>query len=116
MSFKFYSNPSPTLPAIGANFAASGPYASYVLLTTISADAARMELTAENLSTSVAVMIFDDGSTPVGTVPPAGTATTMALAAAAVAGAPGGTFSEKFQGRVSVYGKLSTSQVAVFVR
>ena len=76
-----------TIPAIGANFAASGPYASYVLLGTVPADGARMELSAQNLSTSVALLILDDGSKPVGSVPAAGKATTMAMNEAAVAGA-----------------------------
>jgi hypothetical protein len=115
-TFKFYSNPALTLPAIGANFAASGPYASYVLLGTVPADAARQDLFAENHSTSVAVLVLDDGSTAVGSVPAAGKATTMALNAAAVAGGPGGIFAGKFQGRVQVYGALSTSQVAMYAR
>jgi hypothetical protein len=54
-AFHFFSNPALVLPAIGANFAASGPYASYVLLGTVPADGARMELSAQNLSTSVAL-------------------------------------------------------------
>jgi hypothetical protein len=116
MSKFFYSNPSLTLPAIGAPFAASGPYASYVLLSTVQADGVRMELSAQNLSTSVAVLVFDDGSTAVGSVPVAGKATTISLAAASVAGGVGGIFADKFQGRVQVYGALSTSQVAVYAR
>jgi hypothetical protein len=75
-----------------------------------------MELFAQNHSTSVAVLILDDGSTPVGSVPAAGKATTVALSAASVAGGVGGVFSDKFQGRVQVYGALSTSQVAVSAR
>jgi len=114
--FKFFSNPSLTLPAIGANFAASGPYASYVLLGTVPADGARRLLSAQNLSTAVALLILDDGTTASGSVPPAGKATTVALSAAAVAGGPGGVFADKFQGRVQVYGALSTSQVAVSAR
>jgi hypothetical protein len=110
----FYSNPSLTLPAIGAPFAASGPYASFVLLKSIPADGARQDLFAENNSTGVAVLVLDDGSTAVGSVPAAGKATTMALSAAAVAGGVGGIFADKFQGRVQVYGALSTSQVAVY--
>jgi hypothetical protein len=89
-TFKFFSNPALTLPAIGANFAASGPYANYVLLGTVPANGALMELFAENHSTSIAVLILDSGSTPVGSVPAAGTATTMALSAASVAGGVGG--------------------------
>ena len=116
MSFRYFSNPSLTLPAIGANFAASGPYASYVWLKTIPADAARMELAATNVRTSVALLILDDGTTAVGSVPIRGTATTSALSAAPVAGGAGGVFTEKFQGRVQCYGALSTSQVAIFAR
>jgi hypothetical protein len=115
-SFRFFSSPSLTLPAIGANFAASGPYASYVLLGTVPADGARRLLSAQNLSTAVALLILDDGTTASGSVPPAGKATTVALSAAAVAGGPGGVFADKFQGRVQVYGALSTSQVAVYAR
>ena len=112
----FFSNPALTLPAIGANFGTTGPYANYVLLSTVPADQARMELSAQNLSTSVAVLILDDGSTPVGSVPAAGKATTAALSAASVAGGVGGTFADKFQGRAQVYGALSTSQIAVNAR
>jgi ethanolamine utilization microcompartment shell protein EutS len=116
MSFRYFSNPALTLPAIGANFAASGPYASYVLLSTLPADGARMEVSAQNHSNAVALLILDDGSTAVGSVPPAGKATTIALTAAAAAGGAGGTFTDRFQGRIQLYGALSTSQVALSVR
>jgi hypothetical protein len=115
-TFKFFSNPALTLPAIGAPFAASGPYASYVLLKTVQADGVRMELSAQNLSTSVAVLILDDGSTASGSVPAAGKASTISLAAASVAGGVGGVYQDKFQGRVQAYGALPTSQVAVYAR
>jgi hypothetical protein len=115
-AFHFFSNPPALIPAIGANFGSSGPYANYVLLGTVPADAARQDLFAENHSTSVAVLILDDGSTAAGSVPASGKATTMALSAAAVAGGVGGVFADKFQGRVQVYGALSTSQVAVSAR
>jgi hypothetical protein len=116
VAFRYYSNPALTFPAIGANFAASGPYANYVLLTTIPADGARQELSVSNQSVSVAVLILDDGSTPVGSVPAAGKATTISLGAASVAGGPGGVFADKFQGRVQVYALSAAAQVAAFAR
>jgi hypothetical protein len=76
----------------------------------------RMELSAQNLSTSVAVLVLDDGSTAVGSVPAAGKATTMSLTAASVAGGVGGVFSDKFQGRVQVYGSTAGAQAAVYAR
>jgi hypothetical protein len=116
MSKFFFSNAALTLPPIGGNFAASGPYASYTLLSTVPADGAQMEISAENHSTAVALLILDDGTTPVGSVPAAGHATTISLSASGVAGGPGGTFTGKFNGRVSVYGATSTSQIALFAR
>jgi hypothetical protein len=106
-----------TLPAIGAAFGASGPYANYVLLTTIPADEARQLVQVQNFSTGLVVIVFDDGTTASGSVPAAGKATAISLAAAAVAGgAGGGVFSDRFQGRVQVYAPLSTAQVAAFAR
>jgi hypothetical protein len=116
MSFKFFSNPSLTLPAIGANFAASGPYSGYVLLGTVPADGVRQEVSAANLSTSVAVLVLDSGSTPVGSVPAAGAATTVALSAASTAGGPGGVYQDKFQGRMQIYGATASAQIAVCAR
>jgi hypothetical protein len=105
-----------TFPAIGANFAASGPYASFVLLTTIPADEGRQLVQVGNQSTSQVVLILDDGTTASGSVPAAGKASTISLAAAAVAGGPGGVYQDKFQGRVQVYAASAAAQVAAFAR
>jgi len=114
---KGYSNaPTVTLPAIGANFAASGPYASFLLLTTIPADEGRQLLRISNQSTAVVALVMDDGTTAVGSVPAATKATVESLSAAAVAGGPGGVYQDRFQGRVQVYAALSTAQVAVSAR
>jgi hypothetical protein len=110
------STTSVTLPAIGQPFAASGPYASYVLLTTIPADEARQELFIQNLSTAQIALILDDSTTAVGSVPAVGKATVMSLAAAGVAGGAGGLFSDRFQGRVQVYALSAAAQVAAFAR
>jgi hypothetical protein len=105
-----------TIPAIGAAFAASGPYASFVLLTTIPADEGRQLVQVQNLSTGLVAIVLDDGTTAVGAVPAAGKATVMSLSAAASAGGAGGTYQDKFQGRVQVYALSAAAQVAAFAR
>jgi hypothetical protein len=40
----------------------------------------------------------------------------MSLTAASVAGGVGGVFSDKFQGRVQVYGSTAGAQAAVYAR
>jgi hypothetical protein len=110
-----YSAHPPTIPAIGANFAASGPYASYVLLQTIPADSARQGIDIENLSGAQIAVVLDDGKTAAGSVPAAGKASVFALSGTAAA-QQGGSWSSCLQCRVQVYAPASTAQVAIFTR
>jgi hypothetical protein len=111
------STTSLTLPAIGAAaFPASGPYSGFVLLTTIPADEGRQRVQVGNMSTSLVVLVLDDGTTASGSVPAAGKASAVSLAAASTAGGPGGVYQDKFQGRVQVYAASAAAQVAAFAR
>jgi hypothetical protein len=112
-----YSANKPTLPAIGAAFGSSAPYANYVLLGTVPADQGRQFLSIQNLSTGLVVLVLDDGTTAVGSVPTATKATVESLAAASVAGGPGGgVYQDHFQGRVQIYAPSAAAQVAAFAR
>jgi hypothetical protein len=111
-----YSANKPALPAIGAAFAASGPYSGYLLLGTIPADQGRQFLSVSNQSAAQIALILDDGTTASGAVPAASKATVVSLAAASVAGGAGGVFNDHFQGRVQVYAPSAAAQVAAFAR
>lgn len=111
-----FSANEPTLPAIGAAFAASGVYTSFVLITTVPADQSRQSLHISNQSVAIIVLVLDDGTTATGSVPAATKATALSLAAAAAAGGQGGVYDDKFQGRVQVYAASSTAQVAIYAR
>lgn len=92
----------PALPNIGANFAASGPYASYVLVRTIGANSARNYVEINNTSGGQIVVIRDDGTAAVGAAPINGTI--FALAAGAGTAQQGaGWSSQTFRGRLQIY-------------
>lgn len=106
-----YSANAPALPNVGANFAASGPYASYVLIATAPASSARHKIEVENLSGAQIAIVRDDGTAANGSAPVS--ATVFALSGG-VAGGQGGTWnSDTFKGRVQVYAPSSTAQVSV---
>jgi hypothetical protein len=109
-----YSANKPTLPNIGANFAASGPYASYVLIATVAASPSRNNIDIENTSGAQIAIIRDDGTAANAAAPV--NASVFALGGGSSVGAQGGSWtSQTFKGRVSVYAPLSTAQVAIFV-
>jgi hypothetical protein len=110
---KDYSVNEPTIPAIGAAFAASGPYASFVLLGTVPADQGRQRLYIQNDSAAVVALVLDDGTTASGSVPAAGKASVVSLAAASAAGGQGGVFSNEFKGRVQIYGASGAQVTAL---
>jgi len=108
-----YSANQPTLPNVGSNFAASGPYASYVLLKTVWASN-YASVNVFNSSTSVIAVVVDDGIAATGSAPT--NATVFGLAVAAAAGGQGGTWTSQFdRGRIQVYGpSAGTAQVAIW--
>jgi len=109
-----YSANKPTLPNVGANFAASGPYASYVLIATVPASATRNNVDIENTSGAQIAIIRDDG-TAAGAAAPVN-ASVFALAGGSGAGAQGGAWSSQtFKGRLQIYSASSAAQVAVMV-
>ena len=109
-----YSANKPTLPNVGSNFAASGPYASYVLIATVPASTTRTIVDIENNSGAQIAIIRDDGTAANGTAPK--NASVFALAGGSGAGAQGGSWtSSSFFGRLQIYALSSTAQVAVWV-
>lgn len=109
-----YSANQPTLPNVGANFAASGPYASYVLIKTIPASAARNNVDIQNTSGAQIAVIRDDGTAGSGVAP--NNASVFALAGGSAAGAQGGAWSSQtFKGRLQIYAPSGAAQVAAMV-
>lgn len=109
-----FSANRPTLPNVGAAFAASGPYASYVLVATVPANANRANIDIENTSGAQIAVIRDDG-TAASAAPPAN-ASVFALAGGAAAGQQGGSWtSATFKGRLQIYALSAAAQVAVMV-
>jgi hypothetical protein len=107
-----YSTNKPTLPNVGANFAASGPYASYILITTVPASATRNSVDIENTSGAQIAIIRDDGTAAAAPV----NASVFALGGGSGAGAQGGAWSSQtFKGRLQIYSASSSAQVAVMV-
>ena len=107
-----YSANKPTLPNVGANFAASGPYASYVLIATAAASPSRLSIDVENTSGAQIAIVLDDGAASSGSAP--NNASVFALSAGSGAGAQGGSWvSQVEKGRVQVYAPASTAQVAI---
>ena len=107
-----FSANKPTLPNVGANFGASGPYANYVLIASISANGGRIAVDIENTSGAQIAVLLDDGSAAGGAAPT--NSTIFALGGGAGTGAQGGSwFSEREKGRVQIFAPSSTAQVAV---
>ncbi len=109
-----FSANKPTLPNIGANFAASGPYASYFLVATAAASATRNNIDIENISGAQIAIVRDDGTASGGAAP--ANASVFALGGGASAGAQGGSWSSTtFKGRIQVYAPASSAIVTVMV-
>jgi hypothetical protein len=109
-----YSANKPTLPNVGANFAASGPYASYFLIATVPASATRNSVDIENTSGAQIAIIRDDGTAAAAAAPV--NASVFALAPGAGVGAQGGSWSSMtFKGRLQIYAASSAAQVAIMV-
>ena len=107
-----YSVNKPTLPVIGANFAASGPFASYVLIATAPALSTRNEIEVQNVSGAQIAVLLDDGTAATSAAPV--NASLFSLAGGSASGAQGGSWSSTaFKGRVQVYAPVSTAFVEV---
>ena len=106
-----FSANQPMLPSIGSNFAASGPYASYVLIATVATNALRKSIDIENTSGAQIAILLDDGTAASGAAP--NNATVFALGGGGASGSQGGSWvSQVERGRVQVYAPASTAQVA----
>lgn len=109
-----YSANKPTLPNVGAAFAASGPYASYVLVATVPASPTRANVDIENTSGAQIVVIRDDGTAANGAA--RANASVFALGGGSGAGSNGAAWaSNTFKGRLQIYALSSAAQVAIFV-
>lgn len=107
-----YSVNKPTIPNVGDNFAASGPYASYVLLQTVEASAVRKNIEVLNTSGAQIVVIRDDGVVSAGAQPT--NASLIALAGGAGVGSQGGSwYSRSFRGRLQVYAPSAGAFVTI---
>lgn len=103
-----------TIPNVGAAFGASGPYANYVLLTTIPASATRANIDIENISGGQIVLVRDDGTAAAASAP--NNASAFALAGGAGVGSQGGSWSSAtFKGRLQIYAPSSSAIVSVMV-
>jgi hypothetical protein len=109
-----YSTNAPTLPNVGSNFDASGPYANYVLVKTIPASASRANIDIENISGGQIAVVLDDGTAANGAAPV--NASVFTLGGGTSAGAQGGAWSSQTcKRRVQIYAPVSTAQVTVFI-
>jgi hypothetical protein len=109
-----YSVNKPTIPTVGSSFAGTGPYANYVLLTTIPALSTRNNVDIENTSGAQIVIVRDDGTAAYGASP--ANASVFALAGGNTSGAQGGSWASKtFKGRLQIYAASSTAFVTVMV-
>jgi len=103
----------PSLPNLGAAFAASGPYASYVLVGTINANPSRANIDVENNSGAQILVVRDDGTASSGSA--LSNASAFPLGGGAGTGSQGGSWSSStFKGRLQIYAPSATAQVAVF--
>lgn len=97
-----FSANAPSLPNVGANFGASGPYANYVLVKTIPANPFRVSVEVANLTGSSIAVIRDDGTAGSGAAPTH--ASIFALAGGAGPGQQGGGWtSSTFKGRLQLF-------------
>ena len=115
-----YSANAPTLPLVGAAFGDAGPYADFVLITTIPANPGRSNVDVENTSGGQVVVLRDDGTAAPGQ-PPRNASLIPLMGAvdptgAGKAGAQGGAWSSTtFKGRLQIYAPSAAAQVSAFV-
>ena len=109
-----YSANKPSIPNVGASFGSTGPYANYVLIATVPANAFRNTLDIENTSGAQIAIVRDDGGAATGSTP--ANASVFALGpGSATVGAQGGSYvSQTFKGRAQIYAPSPTAFVAAF--
>jgi hypothetical protein len=106
-----YSANKPAVPGIGLQFPASGPYASYVLVTTVPASV-YLFTEIENNSGGQIVIILDDGTAAAGAAPV--NYSIFPLAGGLGSGSQGGSWQNSSErGRIQVYAPITTAQVKV---
>ena len=98
-----YSANKPTPPNVGANFAASGPYASYVLVDTLPATPTRAAWHFQNASGLECVLAFDDGTAASGAAPVNASMEPIDPSPRGAAFQGGGEGDSDFKGRIQVY-------------
>jgi hypothetical protein len=104
----FSGSLKPVLPNVGAAFAASGPYASYVLIATVPASPTRNNVDIENITGAQIAIIRDDGTATNGAAP--NNASIFSLGGGSGSGAQGGSWSNAtFKGRLQIYAPTSTT-------
>lgn len=103
----------PTLPNVGADFAAAGPYASYFLVKTIAANESRALVDIENISGAQIAVVRDDGTAAAAAAPV--NASVFALGGGSGEGQQGGSWSSTtFRGRLQIYAPASTAIVTAW--
>ena len=102
----------PTWPAAGANFGTfGGPYDTWILLTTVPAQPARLNVTIDNMSSAQILCLRDDGTAGPGAA--LSNATGFTLNPKVSVGPEGGNYSSAtFRGRIQIYGASSSQIVA----
>ena len=109
-----YSSNKPTLPNIGANFASSGPYSGYILISTVPASPSRIAIDVENISGSQIAILIDDGTASNGSAP--ANASVFSLGGGGTVGSQGGSWtSSSERGRIQVFAPSSSAIVSIRV-
>jgi hypothetical protein len=109
-----FSVNSPQIPELGAGFPGSGLYPNFVLVTTIPANATRMNVDIENSSGGPIVILRDDGTAATGQT--LNNASMFPLAGGLTPGAQGGSWSSTtFKGRIQIFAPASNVFITAMV-
>ena len=109
-----YSANKPPIPLVGANFAATGPYANYVLVATLPASPTRSMAFAMNLSGADCLLVLDDGAAIAGAAP--ANASLLALGGGTASGKQGGSTGPEmasFKGRIQAYAPSAAALITL---
>jgi hypothetical protein len=102
-----FSANAPTLPNVGANFGAMGPFANYVLVATVPANPARTNVDIENDAGVTIAVVRDDGTAAGGAAPR--NASVFAINGGTVGQQGGSWTSTTFKGRLQIYAPAALS-------
>lgn len=109
-----FSSNTPTLPAIGRSFGATGPFAGWVRVLTVPAQTSRLHIEINNLSGGKVLIIRDDGTAADGAIPQ--NASMIVMAGGSSTATEGATWtSSTFCGRIQVYAPAANAFVSVAV-